>query len=424
MDNNQTTLGRDVFDCQSGDANASHDTSAELQPEGASHPSLLQPTIPEARPGLRIGAGETKAKPTPSRAGKHGLRRLLLVGAGLAALGGGFYFGRDYWLVGRFHVSTDDAYVQADTITISPKVSGYLAQVLIGDNEPVKAGQVLARIDLRDYAVALDQARADVAAASATIASKQAAVDAQQSNAESAKATIAVDRSNQTFADQESKRYAYLAQTGFGSVQNAQQAASRIAASLAGIRRDEAALASAVTQVSLQQAELAQARAALAHSQAVQNQAELNLGYAAVTSPADGTVGNRTLRVGQYVQAGTELMSVVPTTATYVVANFKETQLTDVHRGQPVSIRVDMFPSRTYQGRVDSLAPASGQTFALLPPDNATGNFTKVVQRIPVRVTLDPHDTGLEDLRPGMSVTPAIDIKPGAEAGTAKDAAP
>lgn len=133
MDNNQATLGRDASGCQSGDANASHGTFAEPQPGGASHPSLLQPATFEARPGLRIGAGEAEAGPEPSRASKHGLRRLLLLGAGLAALGGGFYFGRDYWLVGRFHVSTDDAYVQADTITISPKVSGYLAQVLIGD---------------------------------------------------------------------------------------------------------------------------------------------------------------------------------------------------------------------------------------------------------------------------------------------------
>ena len=164
----------------------------------------------------------------------------------------------------------------------------------------------------------------------------------------------------------------------------------------------------------MQRAELAQARAALAHSQAVQDQAELNLGYATIASPADGIVGNRTLRVGQYVQAGTQLMSVVPTAATYVVANFKETQLTDVHRGQPVAVGVDMFPGRTYHGHVDSLAPASGQTFALLPPDNATGNFTKVVQRIPVKITLDPHEVGLDDLRPGMSVTPAIDTKPAA----------
>lgn len=173
---------------------------------------------------------------------------------------------------------------------------------------------------------------------------------ASASNVEAAKATIVVDRSNRTFAEQESQRYAYLAQTGFGSVQNAQQAASRIAVALAGIRRDEAALASTVTQVSLQRAEIAQARAALGHSQAVQAQAALNLGYATITSPADGTVGNRTLRVGQYVQAGTELMSVVPTAAAYVVANFKETQLTGVHPGQGVTIRVDMFPDRTYHG--------------------------------------------------------------------------
>ncbi len=284
-------------------------------------------------------------------------------------------------------------------------------------------GQVLARIDARDYTVALDQARADVAAAHAVIASKQAAVSVQRSNAESAKATILVDRSNEAFAEQESQRYAYLARTGFGSVQNAQRAASRIAAALAGIQRDEAALASAVAQVGLQEAELAQALAALAHSRAVQDQAELNLGCATIMSPVNGTVGNRTLRVGQYVQAGTELMSVVPAAVAYVVANFKETQLTGVHRGQSVTIQVDMFPDRTYQGHVDSLAPASGQTFALLPPDNATGNFTKVVQRIPVRITLDPG-AALADLRPGMSVTPTIGTKPGSEPGTAMGAKP
>jgi membrane fusion protein (multidrug efflux system) len=422
MDNNQTALRQDVFDSRPGDMDASKETFAELQPMGASHPSLLQPTTFEAHPDLRIGIGEAEAK--PQRASKHSLRPLLLVGAGLALLGGAYYFGWEYWLVGRFHVSTDDAYIQADTVTIAPKVPGYLGQVLVGDNETVKAGQVLARIDARDYTVALDQARADVAAAGAAIASKQAAIEAQQSNAESAKATIVVDRSSQTFAEQESQRYAYLAKTGFGSVQNAQQAASRVAAALAGIQRDEAALASAVTQVSLQRAELAQARAALGHSQAVQIQAELNLDYAIIRSPADGVVGNRTLRVGQYVQAGTELMAVVPTAAAYVVANFKETQLTDVRRGQPVTITVDMFPGRTYHGQVDSLAPASGQSFALLPPDNATGNFTKVVQRIPVRITLDPHDAGLADLRPGMSVTPAIDTKHSAETQAAQGPAP
>jgi membrane fusion protein (multidrug efflux system) len=285
---------------------------------------------------------------------------------------------------------------------------------LVGDNEAVKTGQVLARIDDRDYRVALDQAKADVAAARAAIASKQAAIDAQQSVIESAKATIQVDQANQTFAEQENKRYGDLATTGYGSVQNAQQAASRIAASRASLQRDGAALGSAVKQVALLQAELAQAQAVLARDEASQAQAELNLSYTAIVSPVDGVVGNRTLRVGQYVQAGTQLMSVVPTSDAYVVANFKETQLTDVHRGQPVDIEVDMFPNRVYHGRVDSLAPASGQTFALLPPDNATGNFTKVVQRIPVKILLDPGSLASGDLRPGMSVTPVVDTKPAA----------
>lgn len=167
----------------------------------------------------------------------------------------------------------------------------------------------------------------------------------------------------------------------------------------------------ATKQVALLNAQVAQATAALKHDLAVQHQAELNVSYATVVAPVDGIVGNRTLRVGQYVQAGTQLMSVVPTTAAYVIANYKETQLTDVRRGQAVEIEVDMFPGRTYHGHVDSLAPASGQEFALLPPDNATGNFTKVVQRIPVKITLDPESKQTGDLRPGMSVEPSIDTK-------------
>ena len=346
-----------------------------------------------------------------------------MVAAGAAALAAAGHYGWDYWTVGRFQVSTDDAYVQADNTTIAPKVSGYLAEVLVGDNQAVKAGQTLARIDDRDYKVALDQAEADVAAAQAAIASRQAAIDGQQSAIDAANATVEVDQANETFAEQENKRYADLASTGFGSVQNAQQAASRIAASRAAVVRDRAALDAAVKQLALQKAELAQAQAVLAHNEAVRNQAEINFGYTAIVSPVDGVVGNRTLRVGQYVQAGTQLMSVVPSAEAYVVANYKETQLTDVHRGQPVDIEVDMFPGRVYHGHVDSLAPASGQTFALLPPDNATGNFTKVVQRIPVKIVLDRDSAGSGDLRPGMSVTPSIDTKPKADRVAAAGAA-
>ncbi|NEU95922.1 HlyD family secretion protein [Bradyrhizobium uaiense] len=355
-----------------------------------------------AETAKQLIAAPEAAKPA---AAKGKLRRLLLTGAALAALAGGAWYGWDYWTVGRFQVSTDDAYVKADNTTIAPKVSGYLSAVLVGDNEHVRAGQMLARIDDRDFKVALDQAKADVAAAEAAITSKRAQLDVQQSVIEAARATLAVDTATQTFAEQENKRYTDLAGTGFGSVQNAQQAQSRYASAQAAVARDTANLASALRQVELLKADIAQAIAAQARATALQHQAELNLGYTTIIAPIDGVVGNRTLRTGQFVQAGTQLMSLVPATGAYVIANYKETQLTNVRKGQTVEIEVDMFPGQVVRGHVDSLAPASGQEFALLPPDNATGNFTKVVQRIPVKIVLDATNV---DLRPGMSVIPSI----------------
>jgi membrane fusion protein, multidrug efflux system len=344
--------------------------------------------------------------PATSVARKGAIKRLLMAGTAVALLAGVAWYGWDYWTVGRYLVSTDDAYVKADNTTIAPKVSGYLHEVLVGDNERVTTGQVLARIDDRDFNVALEQAKADVAAAEAAVASKRAQLDVQQAVIEAAKATVEVDTATHTFALQENKRYTDLATTGYGSVQNAQAAQSRNAGAQAAILRDTANLASALKQVELLKAEIAQATAAAARASALQRQAELNLGYTTITAPIDGIVGNRTLRTGQFVQAGTQLMSLVPAIGAYVIANFKETQLTAVRKGQPVDIAVDMFPGQKVHGHVDSLAPASGQEFALLPPDNATGNFTKVVQRIPVKIALDT--TSIE-LRPGMSVIPTIE---------------
>ncbi len=370
-----------------------HSTSFEAEQKAPS----------DALPKL-VPASEASA-PAAKAASRTGLRRLLMAGAALAALAGASWYGYDYWTVGRFEVSTDDAYVKADNTTIAPKVSGYLHEVLVGDNERVKAGQVLARIDDRDYAVALEQARADVAAAEAAVSSKQAQLDVQQSVIDAAKATLDVDTASATFTRQENKRYTDLAATGFGSVQNAQAAQLRDAGALAAIERDKANIASAINQVELLKAELSQAVAAVSRAKAVLRQAELNLSYTTIVAPIDGVVGNRTLRAGQYVQAGTQLMSLVPASGAYVIANYKETQLTDVKAGQAVDIEVDMFPGQVVHGHVDSLAPASGQEFALLPPDNATGNFTKVVQRIPVKIALDSASV---ELRPGMSVIPTI----------------
>ncbi|KJC54770.1 hemolysin D [Bradyrhizobium sp. LTSP849] len=374
--------------------------------------STVVPTLPPE--------GVLPAVPSPARRQKLSLRKLLLVGVAAAALAGASWYGYDYWTVGRFLVSTDDAYVKADNTTIAPKVSGYLDRVLVGDNEHVKAGQVLARIDDRDFRVALDQAKADVAAANATVTSKQAQLDVQDTVIAAAKATIDVDNATQMFAQQENKRYTDLAATGYGSVQNAQQAQARNAGAEASIQRDTANLASALKQVELLKAEITQTKAAAARAAALQHQAELNLGYSTIVSPIDGVVGNRTLRVGQYVQAGTQLMSIVPAEGAYVVANFKETQLTHVRAGQEVEIEVDTFPGHLVHGHVDSIAPASGQEFALLPPDNATGNFTKVVQRIPVKIALDAETAPAIELRPGMSVIPTIATRsaPTAQAAT------
>ncbi len=339
------------------------------------------------------------------------IKKTLLVGIGLAALTAAVYYGERYWTVGRFEVSTDDAYVKADNTTIAPKVAGYIARVLVDDNEKVKAGQVLARIDDRDFKVAVEQANAEVAAAKAAIADKQAALGAQQSTIDAARANVAADEANATFAAQENKRYSDLAKTGFGSVQNAQQAHSRWLAAQAAVTRDQAAFDAARKQLDVVNAGLQQAEANLSRAQAALNQAELNLSYTTILAPVAGEVGARSLRVGQYVQAGTQLMAVVPTQAAYIIANYKETQLADVRPGQAAEIEVDMFPGKVLKGRVDSLAPASGQEFALLPPDNATGNFTKVVQRIPVKIILDGGDSGNLVLRPGISVIPTIDTR-------------
>jgi membrane fusion protein (multidrug efflux system) len=375
----------------------------------------IEPPAPAGSPGTdrlpepRV-ADKGDADPSRLAPRKHHFRRVMFAGVAAALMAGAAWYGWDYWTVGQYLVSTDDAYVKADSTTVAPKVSGYLREVLVGDNERVKAGRVLARIDERDFKVALDQAEADVAATKAAVAGKEAQLEIQQAVIDAAKATLDVDNATVTFAAQENKRYTDLATSGYGSVQNAQQAQSRIAGARAAVQRDAANIASALKQVDLLKAEIAQANAALARATALRQQAELNLGYTSIVAPIDGVVGNRTLRTGQFVQAGTQLMSLVPITGAYVVANFKETQLTAVRKGQAVEIAVDMFPGQVVHGHVDSIAPASGQEFALLPPDNATGNFTKVVQRIPVKIALN-RDESLIELRPGMSVIPTIETR-------------
>jgi membrane fusion protein (multidrug efflux system) len=352
---------------------------------------------------------DTKTKislrPSQEAVKRAALALVLALGvAGAADLGYG------YLTTGRYLESTDDAYVKADSTIISPKVSGYIAQVLVGDNQPVNAGQLLAGIDDRDFRAALDQAHADVAASEAAVRNLDAQLALQQPIIEQETADVAAAEANLKFAEEEQARYDGLMKSGSGTIQRAQQTDAALRASSAQLQHSKSGLLAAERKVDVLTTERARAAAQLDRARAVEAQAALNLSYTQIKAPVDGTVGARSLRVGQYVQAGTQLMAVVPLDAVYVVANFKETQLTHVRNGQPVDIRIDSFHGTTLKGHVDSLSPASGLEFALLPPDNATGNFTKIVQRVPVKIVLDDHSlTGL--LRPGMSAEPTVDTK-------------
>jgi membrane fusion protein, multidrug efflux system len=369
----------------------------------------LRPSPPPPAPSQDLVASELVASPKAKR--KFTLRRVGAFAGALIAVVALSFYGYRYWTVGRFEESTDDAYVQADSSILAPKVSGYISEVLVDDNQPVKAGQLLAKIDDRDYQTALAQAQANVAAAQADIDNLNASLKEQQAVIAQARATIEVDKAKLTFMQQDNDRYATLAKQGSGTVQAAQQALSKRNIAQANLDHDTALLDAAGRQMSVLQAQLGKAKAVLAQDRALQRQAELNVAYTNIVAPIDGVVGNRTLRVGQYVQAGTQLMAVVPLAATYVVANFEETQLADIQPGEPVDLAVDTYSGKTVRGRVESIAPASGQEFALLPPDNATGNFTKIVQRIPVKIAIERNDPLRGDLRPGMSVYATVNTK-------------
>jgi membrane fusion protein (multidrug efflux system) len=337
-------------------------------------------------------------------------RRRWLTALGALVLVVGIGAGGYWYLVGRFYESTNDAYLGADSVTLAPKVAGYIAELDAQDNQVVHKGDVLARIDPRDYETARDSAAADLQNAEATAANIDALLKEQDSTIAQAQAALEADQAAVTFAEQELKRYGDLARTGMGTVQRQQQTQSDLSQKKAALERDRAALAATQSHVGVLQTQRRQADAAIAAKTAALAQARINLEYTVVTAPIDGVVGDRTVRQGQLVQAGTRLMNVVPTDAVYLVANFKETQTGHMVPGQPVSISVDSFPGQTIDGTIDSLAPGTGAQFALLPPENATGNFTKIVQRVPVKILLDAKNPLANRLRPGLSVTATVDV--------------
>jgi len=302
-----------------------------------------------------------------------------------------------YLTVGQYFVGTDDAYLAADSSLIAAKVSGYVTEVAVLQDQPVKAGQLLVTIDPRDYQNALDGAQA-------AIANDKAAVILQNAKIAAAGAALRGDTAHEAFAEQDQRRYAGLIASGASTKQQADQADTGLLVARAQIDADTANLQAAQAEIGVLNAQLAadQSRAA---------QAQLDLSHTEILAPFDGVVGNKTVAVGDYLTPGTQIMAVVPLNQVYVTANYKETQITAVKPGQKVRLTVDGFPDLKVTGYVESIYPSSGQAFALLPPDNATGNFTKIVQRVPVKIFLDLTPELIGKLRPGMSVEPEIDTR-------------
>jgi membrane fusion protein, multidrug efflux system len=332
-------------------------------------------------------------------------------GVGLLLMAGALLWGQRYWSVGRFIESTDDAYVQADSTMVAPKVSGYIARVLVDDNQAVTQGQVLALIDDRDLQTALREAQASLAAANAAVTNLSAQLTAQESKVREAQADLVVAQTSAELARHNDARRREMAKVGYGSEEQADDAATDLRTKVAGVARAQAALTDSRDQIDVLRTQRDLAEAQQQHALAARQQAQLNLSYSVIRAAIDGTVGARTVRVGQFVNAGTQLMEIVPLQQTYVVANFKETQLTRMRAGQAAHIRVDTFPGDELSARVESLAPASGLEFSLLPPDNATGNFTKIVQRVPVKLVFAAPSQLAGRLRPGMSVDVAVDTR-------------
>lgn len=341
---------------------------------------------------------------------RKGVRRALLI-AGIVVLVIAAYWFIHYWTVGRYLESTNDAYIQADAVVVSPRIAGYVDAVLVDENQQVNAGDPLFRIDARDYRsrVAQAQAEVDIAAANAAglraqIAEQRAAVDRAQAQLESAQADL-------KFARQEERRYAPLAQSGAESRQTYATKRTQLEQAEAAMEAAQAGLVSARRRVGTLQAQVQQALAQAEGGDAQREAADIDLDATTVTASIAGRIGNKSVRVGQFVQPGTRTMSIVPTDRLYVTANFKETQLALIRPGQPVTVEVDALDGLELHGRVESFAPGTGAEFSLLPPENATGNFTKIVQRVPVRISFEVSPETRNLLLPGLSVVATVDTR-------------
>ena len=371
------------------------------EPSGKPSPQPEQPRD-DASAG---GTDQSKVDAAKAWIGRHPIASattaLVVVAALVAAI--------LWYLNARHFETTDDAFVDSRSFTLAPKVSGYVTDVLVTDNQHVPAGTRIALIDQRDYLVALDQAKAQLSSGQANLQSAEAQIGSQQAQVEEARAQVKQSEASFAFANDEARRASELVQRGAGTVQRSQQTTSQQGEAEATLARSKAALVAAERQVAVLVAQRSAAGAAFDQAKAQVGQAELNLSYTVVTAAQSGRVVRLTGAKGQLAQAGTALAMFVPDEL-WVTANFKETQLTDMRPGQPVEMTIDAYPDRKLTGKVASVQPGSGTVFSLLPAQNATGNYVKVVQRVPVKLTFD----GLPDdvtIGPGMSVVPSVRVR-------------
>lgn len=330
---------------------------------------------------------------------------LVLAAALSGASAGGWY----WWTTGRFRQTTDNAYVHADIVRIAPKVAGYVKEVAVGDNQSVNAGDLLVRLEDRDYRARLAEAEAAVAAQRAAIVNLESRLALQQSLIAQASADIGAAEAEAVRSSRDLARTRDLVKDDFVSRQRYDGSVADTGKANAALQRAKAALEAAKRQLDVIETERAQTQALLHRSEAARELARSALDDTEIRAPAAGVIGNRAVRTGEYVQPGSLLMALVQLPQVWIEANFKETQVGALTAGQTAEVTVDALPGQALKGKVDSLAPASGAQFSLLPPENASGNFTKIVQRIPVRIALDPDDAAVRNLRPGMSVVVKVD---------------
>jgi membrane fusion protein, multidrug efflux system len=375
-------------------------------PGAPSDPSLRQVDVAPPDRTEKAPVSDVEGR-GPSRPKKPRLR----IPIWTLAIGGALIAAAVYiYVSGLYVVETDDASFEADTVSVVPKVAAYVSALNVTDNSSFSAGELLVELDPRDFEAAVHIAAANLQSMQAAQAVAEARLAEQSRVIASDEANIEGDRGMLTFATQQLDRFSQLAKTGYGTTERAQQAQSDSAERQAALQRDTATLAAAQAQGEVLRAQVEEAEANVVRAQAALDQAKLNLSYTKIYAPSAGTVASRSVQVGDFVQPGQTLFYAVPNEI-YIFANYKETQLTHMHVGQPVTIHVDAFPNRMLRGHIDSFQRGTGSNFALLPPENATGNFVKIVQRVPVKILIDDADRDPRLLGPGMSVETTVTIR-------------